>query len=86
MRPLSIAMVATCPFHSNLGTPSKILRMSEALAKLEHNIHVITYHFEEDINTEGNNIHRIPNVKYYKKFSPGPTITKLLLLDFLLFF
>ncbi len=86
MRVLNIAMVAACPFPANRGTPSRILRMSEALAKLGHNVHVVTYHFGKDIQTEGVFIHRIPHVAYYNNFTPGPTLTKLSLLDSLLFF
>ena len=79
-------MVAACPFPANRGTPSRILRMSEALAKLGHTVHVVTYHFGKDIKTEGISIHRTFKVRYYRNFSPGPTLTKLSLLDCLLFF
>jgi glycosyltransferase involved in cell wall biosynthesis len=82
----NIAMVAACPFPANRGTPSRILRMSEALARRGHKVHVVTYHFGEDIKTEGISIHRIPKVTGYHNFSPGPTLTKLSLLDCLLFF
>lgn len=85
MKAFNIAMVAACPFPANRGTPSRILRMSEALARRGHNVHVVTYHFGEDIKTEGISIHRIPKVTGYHKFSPGPTLTKLSLLDYLLF-
>ncbi|MFW2439322.1 MAG: glycosyltransferase family 4 protein [Arenicellales bacterium] len=86
MRALNIAMVAACPFPENRGTPSRILRMSEALAEQGHSVHVVTYHFGKDIETTGITIHRIPGVVPYKNFSAGPTITKLSLLDPLLFF
>lgn len=79
-------MVAACPFPENRGTPSRILRMSEALAEQGHSVHVVTYHFGRDIETTGIAIHRIPGVVPYRNFSSGPTITKLSLLDPLLFF
>jgi len=86
MRALNIAMVAACPFPENRGTPSRILRMSEALAEQGHSVHVVTYHFGKDIETTGIRIHRIPGVAPYRNFSAGPTITKLSLLDPLLLF
>ena len=86
MKTLNIAMVAACPFPANRGTPSRILRMSEALARRGHNVKVVTYHFGEVIRTEGISIHRIPKVTAYHNLSPGPTLTKLLFLDSLLFF
>jgi len=86
MRPFNIAMVAACPFPENRGTPSRILRMSEALAEQGHNVHVVTYHFGKDIATTSIKLHRIPGVIPYRTFSPCPTLTKLSLLDPLLFF
>jgi glycosyltransferase involved in cell wall biosynthesis len=86
MKRLNIAMVAACPFPDNRGTPSRILRMAEGLSRLGHNIHVVTYHFGKDIKTTGIEIHRIPRVTSYANYSAGPTITKLLLLDPLVFF
>jgi glycosyltransferase involved in cell wall biosynthesis len=85
-RSINIVMVAACPFPANRGSPARILRMSQALAKLGHTVHVVTYHFGKDIEAEGVIIHRIPKLTRYDNFSPGPTLTKLLLLDFLLFF
>ncbi len=83
---LCIAMVAACPFPGNRGTPSRILRMAEGLQDLGHEVHVVTYHFGVDIETRGIRIHRIPRIVRYRNLAPGPTLTKLLLLDPLLFF
>jgi len=82
---LSIAMVAACPFPGNRGTPSRILQMAEGLADLGHTVHVVTYHFGTDLATRKIKIHRIPKLIKYRNFAPGPTPTKLLLLDPLLF-
>lgn len=80
---LRIAMVAACPFPANRGTPSRVLRMAEALADRGHEIHIVTYHFGTDISTVGIRIHRIPKVaKAY--FASGPTYRKLFLQDPLL--
>jgi glycosyltransferase involved in cell wall biosynthesis len=79
-------MVAACPFPANRGTPSRILRMAEGMAELGHKIHVVTYHFGEDIQTKGIEIHRIPKITKYHYLEPGPTSTKLFLLDYMLFF
>lgn len=83
MKSLRIAMVAACPFPANRGTPSRILRMSEALAALGHEIHVVTYHFGIDIPTNHIHIHRLPDFPY-RRLDPGPSLTKLCLLDPLL--
>ena len=80
---LRIVMVAACPFPANRGTPSRILRMAEAMADRGHEVHVVTYHFGIDTPTRGIHIHRVPKVgKSY--FGPGPTYRKLLLYDPLL--
>jgi glycosyltransferase involved in cell wall biosynthesis len=80
---LRIAMVAACPFPANRGTPSRILRMAEAMADRGHEVHVVTYHFGTGTPTRGIHIHRVPKVgKSY--FGPGPTYSKLLLYDPLL--
>lgn len=86
MKQLNIAMVAACPFPENRGTPSRILRMAESLARRGHKVHVVTYNFGKDIETQGIQIHRIRDMKFKPSFSPGPTILKLSLLDPLLFF
>lgn len=49
-----------------------------------HKVHVVTYHLGTDRKTRGITIHRIPKIFSYKYFDPGPTRTKLGLLDPLL--
>ena len=82
---LNVAMVAACPFPANRGTPSRILGMAEAMDALGHRVCVVTYHFGLDKGGRNVEIERIPGVPY-ARFSPGPTFTKLFLLDPLLFF
>jgi glycosyltransferase involved in cell wall biosynthesis len=80
-RPLRIAMVAACPLPAERGTPSRILRMSEALADMGHEVHIVTYHLGTQVSSNGIAIHRIPNIPTYTRFSPGPTYQKVFLVD-----
>ena len=79
-----IAMVAACPFPVPRGTPTRILRMAEALVGRGHEVHVVTYHLGQQVAATPLFIHRIANVPTYNKVSPGPSVQKLLLLDPLL--
>ncbi|MBL0712654.1 MAG: glycosyltransferase family 4 protein [Desulfosarcina sp.] len=63
--------------------------MAEALALSGCEVHVVAYHLGS-ITTEEEQklpfkIHRIRNVPTYKKFSAGPTLQKLMVVDSLLF-
>lgn len=77
-------MVAACPFPANRGTPSRILGMAEGLSGIGHDIHVVTYHFGITEETKGFRIHRTIKLPY-NYLGPGPTFTKLVVLDPLLF-
>ncbi len=81
---LRIAMVAACPFPSPRGTPIRIRRMAEVLTRRGHDVHVVTYHMDEDDGSLPFPVHRAPNVGVVGHFAPGPTWTKLLVLDPLL--
>lgn len=78
---LKIAIVAACPFPCQRGTPIRILRMSQALTDFGVDVYVVTYHLGEDIDTGGLKIHRTPNLKFYSKTAPGPSYSKLLIID-----
>jgi hypothetical protein len=80
-----IAMVAACPFPYPRRTPIRIFRLAEALTHRGHEIHVVTYHFGDVVNAPFK-IHRIPDVRTYRKYSPGPSYQKLMVLDQLLLF
>ncbi|MBI5192031.1 MAG: glycosyltransferase family 4 protein [Nitrospirae bacterium] len=74
---LSVAMVVASPFPANHGTPGSIKEMVDALMKLGHNIHLVTYHQgEKDINIDGVNIHRIPFPGFSRNIKVGPTFDK----------
>lgn len=83
-RPLKVAVVAACPFPYPRGTPARVFRIAEALSRRGHELHVITYHLGDGRTDLPMTVHRIPNVKTYRKLSPGPTYQKLLVVDFLL--
>jgi glycosyltransferase involved in cell wall biosynthesis len=77
-------MVAACPFPYGRGTPIRIHRLAEALSRRGHEVHVVTYHIGDPAVPEGVAVHRIPDLRWYRHYEPGPTRTKLLILDPLL--
>jgi glycosyltransferase involved in cell wall biosynthesis len=79
--PLRIAMVAACPFPWPRGTPIRIHRIAEAVARRGHAVHVVTYHLGQELADVPFAIHRIRDVPFYRRTSPGPTVRKLCLLD-----
>ena len=81
---LKIAMVAACPFPWPRGTPTRILRLAEALHERGHEVHVITYHLGETEAALPFQVHRTRPVRSYRKTGPGPSMQKLALLDSLL--
>lgn len=83
-RRYSIAMLAACPVPYPRGTPIRIHRLANALARRGHDVHVVAYHLGlRDADTQYQ-LHRILNVPTYRKVAPGPTYQKLLVLDPLL--
>jgi glycosyltransferase involved in cell wall biosynthesis len=79
--PLRIAMIAACPFPWPRGTPIRIHRIAEAVARRGHAVHVVTYHLGQDLADPPFAVHRIRDVPFYRRTSPGPTFRKLFLLD-----
>lgn len=76
-----VAMVAACPFPCPRGTPIRVRRMAEALAARGHEVHVVTYHLGEQDEVMPFAVHRSPRVPCYQRLAPGPTVSKLMLLD-----
>lgn len=83
-RPLRIAMVAACPLPCPRGTPVRVFRMAEALQARGHDVHVVAYHLGDAEPEAGFAIHRTRHIGWYTRTEPGPTWTKLLVLDPLL--
>lgn len=81
---LRIALVAACPFPLARGTPVRIQRMAEALAERGHDVHVITYHLGYGELPAQVHVHRMANLRFYRKRSPGPSPVKLAIVDPLL--
>jgi len=79
-----VAMIAACPFPAGRGTPIRALRLAEALARRGHEVHVVTYHLGEGTPDPSIAVHRIRRVPTYRRYEPGPTWQKLLVLDPLL--
>lgn len=57
--PLKVVMVAACPFPANHGTPGAIRELCEVLARLGHEVHVVTYPQGDDVQIPGVTIHRV---------------------------
>src|SRR5579871_3126429 len=74
--PLSICMLAACPFPAGHGTPGSIREMAEAVAVLGHEVHIVTYHFGEDIPVKGPRLHRIRPLTREAAVIVGPTVRK----------
>lgn len=81
---MRVAVVAACPFPFPRGTPIRVARLSEALARRDHDVHVVTYHLGDGAPGDGVRVSRIPRVRLYRRTSPGPSWSKLLVLDPLL--
>jgi glycosyltransferase involved in cell wall biosynthesis len=79
-----IAMIAACPFPAGRGTPIRVLRLAEALARRGHEVHVVTYHLGEGSADPAVAVHRVRRLPTYRRYEPGPTWQKLLVLDPLL--
>jgi glycosyltransferase involved in cell wall biosynthesis len=77
-------MVAACPFPWPRGTPIRIHRIAEAVARRGHEVHVVTYHLGQDPGDPPFHVHRIRDVPAYRRTDPGPTIRKLFHLNPLL--
>ena len=80
-RTYRVCVVAACPFPLPRGTPVRILRLAEALADRGHDVHVATYHLGSGAVSPKLTVHRIPEVRWYQKLGPGPTVGKLLRVD-----
>jgi 1,2-diacylglycerol 3-alpha-glucosyltransferase len=85
MKHYSVAMVAACPFPANYGTPGAIREMSETLAELGHDIHIVTYPFGEHLSVGTAKIWRVRSRRPIQDIYVGPSFRKLVLDFFLIF-
>ncbi|HET7599977.1 MAG TPA: glycosyltransferase family 4 protein [Gemmatimonadales bacterium] len=76
-----VAMVAACPFPCARGTPIRIRRMAEALARRGHDVHVVSYDLRQGDEPLPFTVHRTSHLTGYHRVEPGPTAAKLMLLD-----
>jgi glycosyltransferase involved in cell wall biosynthesis len=83
MKRYSIAMVAACPFPANYGSPAAIRELSETLAEMGHDIHIVTYPYGEDLPLGPAKLHRISHESSQRGTQVGPSREKPWL-DFLL--
>jgi len=76
--PLRVAMVAACPFPANHGTPGAIRELAEALVRLGHEVHVVTYPHGDGTEIPGVTIHRV-SASWMKpgKITIGPSKDRL---------
>ncbi|WP_315681641.1 hypothetical protein, partial [Escherichia coli] len=71
-----VCMLAACPFPATHGTPGSIREMAEAVAERGHDVHVVTYHFGEDVPMRGFHLHRIPALTRESRVVVGPTVRR----------
>ncbi len=71
-RKLSILIVAACPFPANYGSPGAIKEMSEGMADLGHDVHVVTYPYGDEMPVRGIHIHRIGGLGVSHQVHSGP--------------
>jgi 1,2-diacylglycerol 3-alpha-glucosyltransferase len=74
--PRRIAMVAACPFPANYGSPAAIRELSETLAEMGHDIHVVTYPYGEDLPLGPAKLHRIKHGDSKRGTHVGPSREK----------
>lgn len=73
-RPLSIAMLAACPFPTHQGTQVFIRHLAGALAAAGHDVHVIAYGHGEYESTLPFHLHRAPTLSL--RLRSGPHLLK----------
>ncbi len=85
VKSFKVAMVAACPFPANWGTPGAIREMSETLADMGHEIHIVTYPYGEDLSVGRAKLWRPWYWRNGAQLHSGPSYQKLLF-DFLMIF
>lgn len=78
----NVAVTAACPFPTCQGSQVLVKQSAEALARRGHRVHLVCYHFGEEIPLETSGrltLHRIAYPFRYGKFRAGPSFQKPLL-------
>jgi 1,2-diacylglycerol 3-alpha-glucosyltransferase len=78
-RPVSVVMVAACPFPVNYGTPGAIRELTVTLSEMGHDVHVVTYPNRQDLPVGQAKIHRVGGEKNPDDLSAGPSTGKIFL-------
>ena len=73
MRPLSVAVIAACPFPVNYGSPGAIRELSAALSEMGIDIHVVTYPHGEDLSVGKAQLHRVAHGHRFRSPEAGPS-------------
>ncbi|MBA3496817.1 MAG: glycosyltransferase family 4 protein [Gemmatimonadales bacterium] len=81
---MRVLMIAACPLPWPRGTPIRVHRMAEALANLDHEIHVATYPVGDQSIAVNYRLHRVASSGAPHDTTPGPSLAKLAYLDPLL--
>lgn len=80
---LRVLMLAPTPYFSDRGCHVRIYEEARALARLGHEVCIVTYHLGRDM--PGARVVRIPHIPWYRKLEAGPSWHKPYL-DLLLLF
>ncbi|HET7585388.1 MAG TPA: glycosyltransferase family 4 protein [Gemmatimonadaceae bacterium] len=78
---LRIAMVAACPMPERRGTPVRIQRIAEGLQRLGHEVHLVTYPYGNGDFAAPVIVHRVGRAGTHYRTAPGPSLSKLFVLD-----
>jgi len=78
---MKILVVAAGPFPMGRGTPTRTLRVSQALAKRGHDICVVAFPIADQSIVTDLRIERSGGSPRYQKTSPGPSLAKLVMMD-----
>lgn len=81
---MRVLMIAACPFPWPRGTPVRVHRLAEAITQRGHTVDVLTYHLGDTSIELPFQVYRTPAITAYTKVSPGPSLTKLAIIDPLL--
>lgn len=82
--PLRVAVVAACPFPERRGTPVRIQRIAEGVQRRGNQVHVVTYPYGRGDVEAPVTLHRVGSAGTSYRPAPGPSLSKLLIIDPLL--